>query len=316
MQEAMNTQLNLIRASIAATACLTLAGFALAQGRSNRSRPFDTTMDGEGTSHILGTDYRFKRMQVVVEQNQRVTIRGFYGPLRAILFKGRANRWDVRGNRILVDIDSATLGRDDHPANGVAKIFLSRRNEFSSVTVDGRDRDDHLGFSLRFASTGVTSLHPDWDAPTTQQGNDRDRDDFGGRAVSGRYTADDRWQSDRGDWDVRYNLELSTDSDRATLSVLPMRDRGLPDDKSNRRSHGEILKYLQSSDVIQMGRWTQKGDQITISFDTIQTGGAPRSRHEKLVGRLRNGVLIIDDWNRDFYGHDARLAFVRNGGRS
>lgn len=305
----MNIQLNkFIYGVLTVGALASTATFASAQGRSDRVPSFNTTMDGRGTTHYRGRDYRFTRLQVTVQDNKRVTIHAYIEPHSDIVFTGRADRLDPRGNRIMATVDSGALGRDEGPGEGVAKIFMSSQNRFSSVTVDGRDVNDQSGFSLRFASRSQVTQYDDRDNPDSQggghgHGNGRDR----GQAR--QFTDEERWRNDRQEFVMRYSLSLESDSD-ARLVVESIQDRNMPNDKTDRHTHGEILRYLvDGQSVNQSGHWSQHGDTVTITFDTIQTGAAPRGRKEKFTGHMRNGTLVMDDWDRTFYGHAVRFWF-------
>jgi hypothetical protein len=321
----MNIQLNkFIGGALAVGALASMASLASAQGRSDRIPTFNTTIDGRGTAHLRGKDYRFGRLQVTVQDNKRVTIHAYIGPLNDLVFTCRADRFDGRGNRIMAKVDSAAQGRDAGPGDGDAKIFMSGRDRFSSVTVDGRDTDDHLGFSLRFAGSSQVRAYDPRDNPDSQDydrnhggsgnggnhGNGGNRGNDGNSRRAMRFTDEETWRNNRQEFVMRYSLTLESDTD-AKLVIESVQDRNMPNDKDDRHTHGDILRYMvDGHNVNQSGHWSQHGDTVTITFDTIQTGGAPRSRTEKFTGHLRNGTLVMSDWDRTFYGHDPRFAFV------
>lgn len=151
---------------LAAGAFISMTSLAAAQNVPT----FNTTIDGRGTCHLRGRNYKFGRLQVTVQDNKRVTIHAYIGPLEDLVFTGRTDRYDSRGNRILVNVETAAHGRDSGPANGVAKIFLGGRNRFTSITVDGRDTDDRLGFDLRFAGSSKVTHYDDRDNPDSMRG--------------------------------------------------------------------------------------------------------------------------------------------------
>ena len=243
-----------------------------------------------------------------------MTIHAYIGPLADLVFTGHADRFDPRGNRIIASVDSAAHGRDVGPGTGTAKVFMSGRDRFSSVTVDGRDSDDHAGFSLRFAGSSQVKSYDPRDNPDSQDlDRNRDKDDRnhggGNPQRAGRFSDEERWRNNHQEFVMRYSLTLESDSD-AKLVVESLQDRNMPNDKDDRHTHGDILRYLiDGHNVNQSGHWSRDGDKVTITFDTIETGGAPRGRREQMVGHMRDGKLVMQDWDRTFYGHDVRFSF-------
>ncbi len=239
-----------------------------------------------------------------------MTIHAYIGPLSDIVFTGRADRLDPRGNRIMASVESSAEGRSAGPGDGAAKIFMAGRDRFSSVTVDGRDVNDQSGFSLRFAGTSQVTRYDDRDNPDSQGDRRGNGDGNGmGRGQGRQFTDEERWRNGRQDFVMRYTLTLRSDSG-ARMVVESIQDRNMPNGRVDRQTHGDILKYLINGQAVnQSGHWTQQGNTVTILFDTIQTGGAPRGRKEKFTGHMGNGTLVMDDWDRTFYGRDVRFSF-------
>lgn len=323
LKKKMNIQLkNYTKGAFAAVAMAALISTASAQRWPDRTpdrQAFNTTMEGRGTVHFNGATYSFRELQVTLQNNRRVTVHAFLsGRDKDVVFTGKLEDRNGRSGRFNADIEGVAYGRDNDAADATCEIDMGTGQRFDSVTIRGRNRSDRNNLSLDFTSTRevTDSRWPDRDRGRDgdrDRDRDRDRDGNNGRwRAAGSYVDKDEWRG-RGDhFLVRYALNLGRDG-RARLVVASLEDRNMPDDKKSRYDHGDILKYLQHGrDVIQTGRWTQNGDEIMIRFDRIQTGDGSRDKDEVLRGRMRNGTVWIDDYEKSFYGHHVSLSFERD----
>jgi hypothetical protein len=311
-------------AFVAALACI-----GSAQGY-RRPDAFNTTMEGRGSVRINGQTYSFNQLQVTLQSNERVTVHAllYSANNRDVVMSGRLKDRSSRGGRLVADINSVEYGRDHDTADATATIDLSSGERFSAVTVRGRNTSDRNSVSLDFTGNGrqVTQYQGDRDRDRNRDRDDRsdrdhdwnrdrdwnrdwDRDD--NRRAHGLYTDADEWRRRGEHFLVRYNLDLDRNG-RAKMTVKA-EDRNMPNDRNSQFAHGAILEYLERGrDVVQTGRWSQNGNNITIIFDRIETGNNNnRSRREVLKGKIRNGTIWMDQYDQNLYGHRVNLTFEK-----
>jgi len=123
-----------------------------------------------------------------------------------------------------------------------------------------------------------------------------------GRYAAGHYTSVSRWSA-RGDrFSIRYVINLGSDG-HSRLEATSLEDRNMPNNDRNTNPHGDILRYMHTGhDVIQTGNWDQNGNDVTIRLNRIQYGRTTRSKSETLRCRLSGNGLVIDSFDRNFYG--------------
>jgi hypothetical protein len=321
----MNTQLKSVSRTLLAVALATAAMSSASAQRNRRPDPFNTTMEGRGTVHFNGATYSFHQLQLTLQKNQRVTVHAllYASDSKDVILTGKVSDFGRRTSRLSADIDAVSYGRDTDSAEAMCDIDLTSNGRFNTVTITGSNTTDHNNISLDFVSNGkeVTDFQrPNGDRIYDQYGKDRDRNRGGGNnghddnrsvQVAGRYADSDEWRKHGQHFLVRYSLELRRQGD-ARLVVSSVEDRDMPDDKDSRFDHGDILKYLQrGQDVMETGQWVQDGDRVTITLDRVQYGETSRPKKEVLRGRMRNGTLWIDDYEKSFYGHNVSLSFER-----
>jgi len=265
---------------------------------------------------VNGASYTFSQLQLSLQDNQRVSVHALlYGrDNKDVVFTGRLNDHGRRDGRLSADIDNVAYGRDTDSADASCDIDMGSGKKFNSVTINGRNSNDRNKISLDFVSNGreVTDYQGRW--PNRDRDNNRDHNNDGdrGRNASGRYSDTDEWRRRNDHFKVTYALDLRQSGD--VRLVVAAEDRNMPDDRDARYDHGDILKYLQDGhDVIETGRWTQNGDRVTITFDSIQYGRTSCDKREVLKGRVKGNTLWIDDFEKSFYGHGSSLSFEKKG---
>jgi len=304
-----------------AAGAVALMSFSYGQRGWRKPEPFNTTMEGRGNVHFNGATYSFKALQVTLQKNDRVTIHAllYAENNKDVVLTGKVSDFSRRAGRLSADIDSVSYGRDMDPADAMCDIDTTNGGRFSTVTITGRNTRDHNNVSLDFVSNGheITDFRDPY-AMDRNREKDRnqpwwkgngDRGDDQRYAAAGRYVDMDEWRRAGEHFVVRYRLELQRDGD-ARMIVESVEDRNMPNDHDARWDHGDILKYLQrGQDVTQTGKWRQDGDRITISFDHISYGNTSRDKDEVFHGRMRNGTIFVEDYEKSFYGHNVSLSF-------
>jgi hypothetical protein len=133
-----------------------------------------------------------------------------------------------------------------------------------------------------------------------------------GRYAAGHYTSTTRWNGRSDHFVLQYVINLSSGG-HSRLEATSMQDRNMPNNDPNTDTHGGILRYMHSGhDVIQTGDWDQNGDSVTIHLTRIQYGRTTRSKSETLRGRLNGNQLVVDSFDRDFYGDRFNTTFQKD----
>lgn len=270
------------------------------QGRwSTQSRAFTRTQSGNGTVRFDGRNYDINSVQVSLQSNGRATVRAIRGG-DDFVFTGKWSQYGLRRDSAGLILDRVQHGNDSDKANARGRVDLRPGGGFDFVEITGRNRDEKNDLSLRFDTNG--------------RGNDDDYDypNNGNRSAAGNYMDTEQWGHNNESFQIKYTLDLARNSRQARLVADSTWDRNMPNDDRDTNRHGDILRYLHSGhNVVQTGRWSQNGDNVTITFDRISYGNTSRSKSETMRGRLKGNTIIIDSFDRDFYGRDARLTFER-----
>lgn len=267
---------------------------------NNRMQAFTRTQSGNGTVRFDGRNYDIDSVQVSLQTNGRATVRAIRGG-DDFVFTGKWSKYGLRNDAAGLILDRVQHGNGSDKTDARGRVDLRRGGGFDAVEITGRNRDDRNDISLHFDARG--------------RGNNDDYDDnYNGdsRSAAGNYMDTDQWGHNNESFQIKYTLDLARSSRQARLIADSTWDRNMPTDDRDTNRHGEILRYLHTGqNVEQTGHWTQSGDQVTITFDRISYGRTSRSKSERLTGRLKGNTIIIDQWDRDFYGRDARLTFER-----
>ncbi|MEA2552635.1 MAG: hypothetical protein QOJ65_811 [Fimbriimonadaceae bacterium] len=307
----MRTQFKSI---ISVAGALLIAGSAFAQ---TRVRPFNLSQEGSGTVRIQRRDDRIRSVQLTLQGTGRVTIRAVR-PEGAAVFTGKWSRIQGRNNAVDLNISTVSDGNQTDYINADGHVELTSRG-FNYIELHSRNTDRN-DVSLRFSGNGhyITDYRddPQWRNRYDDRGQQSGQwqgDSNSNRSARGSYTDMERWRRGNEEFIMKYSLDLRGDG-TARLVVSSEQDRNMPNDASNRRSHGDIIKYMhQGHDIIQTGTWSQNGSKITLRLDRIQYGSTRRDKNEVVRAHVTGNVLYWDEFDKAFYGRNARLGFERSG---
>ena len=284
-----------LKSCIAAAGVLALAGSALAQS----VHAMDLSQKGSGTVHFNGHDHAVSSVHVMLAQGGAATIVArISGPDITL-----GGTWTAEGTTARLIITSLASGTE-HPdkVSATGRLVIDKDGDPKTIVINGKNSEDNNKVALNFG-TG------DKDHRT---GKKLDQQELA-RVSAGKYSDSESWSRNGQNFSLVYTLDLARESGEAIMTVTPQGDRNEPNDKADLQAHGTILDYLHTGQTVQQnGHWWEKNGQIFIHFDHIRYGSTSRAKSERLSGRLKGTTIFIDQWDKSFYGHDAKLSFEKS----